>query len=163
MRLTVVLAAIVVLASCKTEQRNLEPVPAMRALFTGARENPIVPGGPIPQTVIPSPAEGKAYDIAEGKRLFHWYNCDGCHANGGGGMGPPLMSGNLTYGSEPDNIFDTITKGRPHGMPSWGGRIPAYQIWQLVAYVRSMSGNEPPTATPGRSNQMENKTAAQLK
>jgi hypothetical protein len=24
-------------------------------------------------------------------------------------------------------------------MPSFGGKIPAYQIWQIVTYVRSMS------------------------
>ncbi len=32
-------------------------------------------------------------------------------------------------------------------MPSWGGRIPAYQIWQIVAYVRSMNGEQPTSAT----------------
>ena len=31
-------------------------------------------------------------------------------------------------------------KGRPNGMPSFRGRIPEDQIWQLVAYVRSLSG-----------------------
>ena len=40
-------------------------------------------------------------------------------------------------------IFDTIVKGRPRGMPTWGGRIPENQIWQIVAYVRSLSGQEP--------------------
>lgn len=78
-------------------------------------------------------------------------------------MGPPLMSRTFIYGSEPDNIFDTIVKGRPNGMPSWGGRIPEHQIWQIVAYVRSLSGQEPPTATPARSDDMEKKTTAELK
>ena len=30
--------------------------------------------------------EQNAYAIAQGKRLFSWYNCVGCHANGGGGI-----------------------------------------------------------------------------
>ncbi|MGI8962468.1 MAG: hypothetical protein ACR2IV_22470 [Bryobacteraceae bacterium] len=29
------------------------------------------------------------------------------------------------YGGEPEILFDTIVKGRPNGMPSWGGRIPS--------------------------------------
>jgi cytochrome c oxidase cbb3-type subunit 3 len=153
----------VALTACKTEQRNVNPEPAMRATFVAARESPILPGGPVPQVILNSPSEGKAYDISEGQRLFEWYNCSGCHSHGGGGMGPPLMNKNFIYGSEPDNIFDTIMKGRPHGMPSWGGRIPEYQIWQIVAYVRSLSGQEPSFAAPARSDHMETKTAAQLK
>ena len=37
----------------------------------------------------------------QGKRLFSWYNCIGCHANGGGGIGPPLMDDEWIYGSRP--------------------------------------------------------------
>ena len=81
------------------------------------------------------------YAIAEGKRLYVYFHCADCHgANGGGAMGPPLMDQKWIYGGEPDNIYDTITKGRPNGMPSWGGRIPEYQIWELVSFVRSLSG-----------------------
>ena len=68
-----------------------------------------------------------AYARREGKRLFSWYNCIGCHANGGGGMGPPLMDDEWIYGSEPANIFATIVEGRPNGMPSFGGSIPETQ------------------------------------
>jgi cytochrome c oxidase cbb3-type subunit 3 len=161
--LVIAAGAAIALTGCKIEQRNEIPQPASRATFVAARESPILPGGPVGQVVVNSPAEGKAYDIAEGQRLFSWYNCVGCHSHGGGGMGPPLMNQKFIYGSEPDNIFDTIVKGRPRGMPSWGGRIPQYQIWQIVAYVRSLSGQEPYIATPGRSNHMETKTAAQLK
>ncbi len=78
-------------------------------------------------------------------------------------MGPPLMDRPLKYGSAPDNIYDTIQKGRPEGMPSWGGRIPEKQVWQIVAYVRSLSGGEPSAATSGRSDLLEKKTRAQLK
>lgn len=163
MRYFILIIAAGALVACKTEQRTVNPEPASRAVFVAARESPILPGGPVGQVVVKSPSEGKAFDIAEGQRLFDWYNCSGCHSHGGGGMGPPLMDKKFIYGSDPDNIFDTITKGRPHGMPSWGGRIPQYQIWQLVAYIRSLSGQEPAMATPGRSNNMETKTTAQLK
>ena len=157
-----ILAVLLAASACKTEQRNIKQEQIYQPLAVSAREN-FVPGGPVTTIVVKNPAEGKAYDIGEGARLYAWYNCSGCHSNGGGGMGPPLMSRTFIYGSEPDNIFDTIVKGRPNGMPSWGGRIPEHQIWQIVAYVRSLSGQEPPTATPARSDDMEKKTTAELK
>ena len=55
-------------------------------------------------------------------------------------MGPPLMDDVWIYGSEPQNIYATIVEGRPNGMPSFRGKIPEQQVWELVAYVRSMSG-----------------------
>jgi cytochrome c oxidase cbb3-type subunit 3 len=140
------------------------PEPARSGIFTGARESSLQPGGPVPELTVHSPYEGNANAINEGKRLFNWYNCSGCHFQGGGGIGPPLLGPRkYVYGSDPGNIFDTINKGRPNGMPSWGGRIPEYQVWQIVAYVRSLAGQEPSAATPARSDHLERKTAAQLK
>jgi cytochrome c oxidase cbb3-type subunit III len=69
-------------------------------------------------------------------------------------MGPPLMDARWLYGSEPRDVFTTITKGRPNGMPSFEKKIPAYQIWQLVAYVRSLSGLTSQNAAPGREDHM---------
>ena len=84
-----------------------------------------------------------------------WFNCAGCHASGGGGgMGPPLMDDEWRYGSDPASIFDTIMKGRPNGMPSFGGHIPEDQVWQLVAYVRSMSGMLRPDVAPSRADSL---------
>jgi cytochrome c oxidase cbb3-type subunit 3 len=95
-----------------------------------------------------------AYDISQGKRLFHWYNCAGCHSNGGGGMGPALMDEKWLYGHEPDVIYATIMEGRPNGMPSFRGRIPDDQAWQLVAYVRSMGGLAPREVGSVRSDSL---------
>ena len=39
-------------------------------------------------------------------------------------------------------------------MPSFRGKIPDDQIWELAAYVRSMSGNVPKDAAPGRDDDM---------
>ena len=90
----------------------------------------------------------------EGKRLFAWFNCVGCHAHGGGGMGPPLIDERWIYGSAPENIYSTIVEGRPNGMPSFRGKIPDYQVWQLVAYVRALGGLAPKDAAPGRNDEM---------
>jgi cytochrome c oxidase cbb3-type subunit 3 len=77
--------------------------------------------------------------VNTGKRLFQQYNCSGCHSNGGGGMGPDLMDDVWTYGSRLEQIHQTLVDGRPNGMPSWGNKVPDQQLWQLAAYVRSMS------------------------
>jgi len=123
-----------------------------------ARQSALEPGGPKSQPAVANPYYGSAYDISEGQRLYQWYNCVGCHANGGGGMGPPLIKQEWIYGGEPANLFDTIVKGRPNGMPTWGGRIPEYQVWQIVAYVRSMNQEQPKSATSPRSDTMEQKS-----
>ena len=85
-------------------------------------------------------------------------NCTGCHAHGGGAIGPPLMDDNWIYGSQPDQIFSTIVEGRPNGMPSFRGKLPDYEIWQLAAYVRSLSGQTPQHAAPGRDDDLQMKT-----
>jgi cytochrome c oxidase cbb3-type subunit 3 len=77
--------------------------------------------------------------VVSGKRLFSQYNCSGCHSNGGGGMGADLMDGQWIYGGRIAQIHQTLVEGRPNGMPSWGGKIPDEELWQLSAYVRSMS------------------------
>lgn len=161
----ILLAAFLALTvACRREQRTLREEPARTGLSAAARESDLQPGGPLPRKEVKSPYEGNAYAISEGQRLFAWYNCAGCHgANGGGSIGPPLTGASLTYGIAPENIFDTIIKGRPNGMPAWGGRIPEYQVWQIVAYVRSLSGQQPKNASPARPDAMEHKTAAQLK
>jgi len=124
----------------------------------GARQSELQPGGAKPQPNFPNPYYGAAYDISEGQRWYQWYNCSGCHFNGGGGIGPPLIKQQWIYGGEPDNLFDTIVKGRPNGMPTWGDRIPEYQIWQIVAYVRSMNQEQPKSVTPPRLDTMEQKS-----
>ena len=145
------------LTGCQREKRDIRPSPADLAIYgDAAKESTLRPGGPVtPQPVVNNPYNASSYDISEGQRLFNWYNCSGCHANGGGGIGPPLIKKEWTYGGEPANIFDTIVKGRPNGMLSWGGRIPAYQIWQIVAYVRSMNGEQPTSATPTRADTIQ--------
>lgn len=105
--------------------------------------------------------EKNAYHLSEGKRLYTWFNCSGCHANGGGNIGPPLMDEKWIYGSSLENIFATIMQGRPNGMPSFRDKIPEQQVWQIAAYVRSMSGQAPKAAAPGRSDRLNSKPAEQ--
>jgi cytochrome c oxidase cbb3-type subunit 3 len=77
--------------------------------------------------------------LQEGRRLFVWYNCAGCHGgHAGGGMGPSLRDQVWIYGDSDAHVFSSIAQGRAHGMPAWGTKLPEEQIWKLVAYVKSL-------------------------
>ncbi len=157
-------ATLLTTAGCKREQRKVRDEPARSATLIAGRQSQIQPGGALPDPVVRSPYEGNAYAISEGKVLYSSFNCVGCHFHGGGGIGPPLMKSETAfiYGGRPENVFDTVSKGRPNGMPSFGARIPEAQIWKIVAYVRSLGGNEPMAATGARTDHMEKKTTSQL-
>src|ERR1700722_2111289 len=96
-------------------------------------------GTPPPLDRIGTRFEGNKPAIAAGKKLFNKMNCPGCHFNGGGGMGPALMSGHWRYGGRIDQIYASIAQGRPNGMPSWQDVLQSQQMWELAAYVKSLS------------------------
>jgi cytochrome c oxidase cbb3-type subunit 3 len=103
-------------------------------------------GSPPPPDRIGQRFEGNKAAISDGKQLFGQMNCSGCHFNGGGGMGPALMSGYWRYGGQMDQIYESIAQGRPNGMPSWQFVLQPQQIWELAAYVKSLSV-PPPSST----------------
>ena len=150
----------VALASCDREARRfVKPLSQPNPIAATSSDPPLQPGrkgdGMRATAAAGSYSESNAYEVQQGKQWYHWYNCAGCHAHGGGSMGPALMDESWIYGSDPDSIFFTIMEGRPNGMPSFRGRIPEGQAWQLVAYVRSLSGLIPKQAAPNRSDSME--------
>jgi cytochrome c oxidase cbb3-type subunit III len=142
------------LAACERELRRFEE-PASKSVPANAVAAPTLPAASA-QAAAPSrnPYEENAYAVAQGQRLFSWYNCVGCHAHGGGGSGPALMDDKWIYGHEPANVYASVIQGRPNGMPSFAGKIPEAQAWQIVAYVRSMSGLLG-GASPGRPDAMK--------
>ena len=103
-----------------------------------------------------------AWAMNNGKRLFSWFNCTGCHGQGGGGSGPPLMDGEWLYGSDLASISLSIVEGRPNGMPAFGGKLSHDQVLQLAAYVRSLSGLAPIDAAPGRGDAMNVRNPEQM-
>jgi cytochrome c oxidase cbb3-type subunit 3 len=125
-----------------------QSVPGSTAVST------LFPGGGSPP---PPDPRGQQYDhnpkaIADGARLFDWYNCSGCHFHGAGGIGPALMDDMWIYGGSIDQIFASIYQGRPNGMPSWAHKLPENEMWEIAAYVRSLStpsaANGPGQLTP---------------
>jgi cytochrome c oxidase cbb3-type subunit 3 len=152
-RAVIVAVAIGALA-CDRETREFRETPP-GAMPERVALTPLRPGPSVPTITVSGPYSENAYAISEGQRLYTWFNCVGCHANGGGGSGPPLMDDEWIYGSEPAQVFATIVEGRPRGMPAFGERVPANDVWRLVAYVRSLSGLTRKDARPGRTDDMQ--------
>jgi cytochrome c oxidase cbb3-type subunit III len=147
-------------SSCKREQRQFTQPPSSFKSYDVTMSD-IHPGATGLQQPVQNPSEERAFDTNEGKRLFTQYNCSGCHFNGGGGIGPPLMDAQWIYGENSENIYATIVEGRPNGMPSFRRKIPDNQVLQIVAYVRSMSGQLRKDVEPSRNDSMNARRSEQ--
>jgi len=94
--------------------------------------------------------------VDRGKKVFKT-QCALCHGDNGNGKGDLAKEMNLTL---PDftqadslskrsdgDLFAIVTTGK-EPMPSQKGRMPAPQLWNVVNYLRSLSGKVPAKATP---------------
>ena len=156
--------AAMALCACDREEHHSRGKPIGETVPAGESADTIFPGNSAPP---PLDVRAKLYDnnanaISRGQQLYTQMNCVGCHSHGGGGMGPPLMDDEWRYGSRIDQIATTIAEGRPNGMPSWRGKLTEDQIWQLAAYVRSMSGLPSKDAVSSRSEGMSGPTPQTL-
>jgi mono/diheme cytochrome c family protein len=101
---------------------------------------------------LPGIASG-AGDAAKGKAKYQEM-CAACHGASGKGDGPaaaglPVKPRNHTDAAymgklKDQQIFDTIKKGgqavgKSPIMPPWGNQLSDAQIWDLVAYIRSLA------------------------
>jgi cytochrome c oxidase cbb3-type subunit III len=152
-----------VLAACEREDRQFRNWPPAASATTAIRESPLQPGPTIREDTLVPEYESNGWAVSQGKQLYNQFNCSGCHFQGGGGIGPPLMDDKWIYGGNPQQIHDTIIEGRPNGMPSYGGHIPDDQTWKIVAYVRSMSGQASKAASSGRNDHMAARPSEQRK
>jgi cytochrome c oxidase cbb3-type subunit 3 len=127
------LALALALSGCYREKRPTTAPPG-----TSGVAQPTSTAQPAP--IVVSHYTDNAYAVSQGKTWYRAFNCNGCHAAGGGNMGPPLMDARWRYGADPASIYASIAYGRPNGMPAFGSHLTEDQIWQLAAFVRSLSG-----------------------
>ena len=96
-----------------------------------------------------NPSEGKYY---------YFINCATCHGVKGNGNGPTASAldpkprdhtdGNYMNKLTDQQLFDVVEKGGPAMnksvvMPNWGDKLTKEQIWDLVAYMRTLAkGND---------------------
>src|SRR3954468_11796260 len=127
-------------AACKREERTFHVSPQAASVPETVMLSELHPAQVGSNAPVKSGYEQTAQSLSEGKTLFQKMNCVGCHAHGGGGMGPALIDDKWIYGSDPDQVYATILQGRPNGMPSFAGKLPEQQVWKVAAYVRSLGG-----------------------
>lgn len=154
-RHVLVVLALLMASACQRESREYATAP-VQAPPPSPRLSTLQPGQALGN--VPDPVgthyENNAWHITQGGRLFRWFNCNGCHGNGGGAIGPALMDGEWRYGGSIDQIHASILEGRPNGMPAWRGKLTDQQAWQLSAYIRALSGNVRKDAAPSRREGM---------
>jgi mono/diheme cytochrome c family protein len=122
-----------------------------RGVDSGASRGPGVRPGINASVLIgaTNPYTGRTDAIVTGRQLFTGMNCSGCHSGyAGGGMGPNLRDSLWIYGSSDADLYATIAEGRPNGMPAWGDRLPTQQIWQIIAYLRTLGSDAEPVKPP---------------
>ena len=103
-----------------------------------------------------SPTSGVAQDLAEGRKLYASY-CATCHGDKGKGDGvaagslpvkPQDHTNGAVMGKMTDQaLSDVILKGgagvgKSAFMPAWGSSLNEKQIRDLVAYIRTLSGQK---------------------
>lgn len=155
------LLLIALLGGCEREQREVRLDPPLAAALDGVALLPLGIGGRPPEVVpaLGQPFDGNAYQLSEGKRLYQWFGCASCHADGQGGAGPSLIDGWWNYGADPATLYVTLRDGRPGGMPAFGSRLTHEQMWQLVGYLRVLGGYSGGAAAPGRADRVQTRPA----
>ena len=98
---------------------------------------------------------GERLRVSRGQAAVPWFNCTGCHAQGGGEIGPALMDDEWIYGSAPEQRLREHRAGAAQRHALVRRKLPIPQVWQLVAYVRSMSGLTPDGLASARADPMQ--------
>jgi cytochrome c oxidase cbb3-type subunit 3 len=130
------LALVAMSAGCSKESRTL---------------GPDLPQTPPAGAYDPRAAkyEGNVYQISQGGRYFKWFGCAGCHGSDAKG-GLNLGDMQSAHGGDLEDVYVFIARGHPGDLGGYGDRIPAEQLWQLTAYVRSL-----PELTPERRRRQD--------
>ena len=112
--------------------------------------------------VTKNPLEGNREAIRNGGAMFRT-RCAGCHGPDARGDRGPDLTGLWASGVSDDRIFETVRQGVPGSeMPGADPlRVPDREIWQVLAYVRTLAGSTPPqafTGTPENGERIFQKT-----
>ena len=88
-----------------------------------------------------------AVGIREGKTIFT-ANCAACHGQKGEGIvGPNLTDDYWLHGGSLSDIFKSVKNGWPaKGMISWQATLSPVQIKNVISYIKTLHGTNPPNA-----------------
>ena len=96
-----------------------------------------------------NPHRGDAAAVAEGAQVWATI-CAVCHKPDGSGLvGPSLVDPYWKYGHADAELFETVSAGRPAGMPPWGAQLGDEKIWKVLAYLETLpQQSEPGVGAP---------------
>jgi len=135
-------------------EREFRLAPPLSAELEKFRLMPNGIGGTPPQVyfALGKPYEADSFNLSQGKRLYSWFGCSGCHGDGRGGIGPSFLDGWWLYGPEMVSVVASIRDGRPHGMPAFRDKMTSDEIWQLAGYIRTIGAYSVQTTAPSRND-----------
>lgn len=87
--------------------------------------------------------------VDRGRAIFTQF-CIVCHeADGSGKIGPNLTDRYWLHGSQPLEIYHTVTTGVPEkGMAAWGPQLGPARVEDVVAFVMTLKGKNLPGKAP---------------
>jgi len=96
-----------------------------------------------------NPLAGSPAAVAAGEKLYR-QTCQACHGGQArGDRGPALATNNFAHGNDDADLFRNIRSGiSGSAMPSFS-KLTNDQTWQLVSYIRSLSGGGASEAIAG--------------
>jgi cytochrome c oxidase cbb3-type subunit 3 len=97
-----------------------------------------------------NPFRGNSAAVQEGSLTFVTI-CAACHKPDGSGLvGPSLVDPYWKYGDGDAELFESVSKGRPLGMPPWGPQLGNEKIWKVLAYMETLpKSDQPGVGAPG--------------
>jgi cytochrome c oxidase cbb3-type subunit 3 len=160
-RLAIASVALFFLGGCEREQRDVRLDPPIASALDEVSVMPSGIGGAPPQiySALDKPYISNAYNLAQGKRLYDWFGCRECHADGQGRIGPPLLDGWWQYGPDVVSMYVSIRDGRPGGMPSFRNKLTNEQLWQLTGYIQILGAYSAKAAAPSRDDKVQTRPA----
>jgi cytochrome c oxidase cbb3-type subunit 3 len=97
-----------------------------------------------PPAPTENPFRGDGAALADGKQTFETI-CAACHRPDGSGLvGPSLVDPFWRYEHDDAGLFQTVSAGRPGGMPPWSAQLSPEKIWKVLAYVETLPRSEKP-------------------
>jgi len=134
-------------AGCRDAARRLGAialaVPLLLAALLAPPAARAAPGDAEAVPAAPFDLDDQAR-IDAGRKRFNQTCAAYCHGAGGEGGKAPNFKGRPDF--SPPAAYDTIVHGRNGGadvMPPWGSAFSGEQIWELVAYLKLLSTQEP--------------------
>jgi hypothetical protein len=171
MRVSVLLAAVLLVAGCRQDMHNqpkYKPLAASQFFDDGRSARPMLEGtvarghmrldparftgkvGGKDVTEFPFPITRA--DMGRGQERFNIY-CSPCHGRTGDGQGMIVKRGFRVAGNyhteklrraPAGHFFDVITNGFG-AMPSYASRVPVDDRWRIIAYIRALQYSQAAT------------------